>query len=133
MSNPVKKSDIKSKEYNDNGHTSKRLKTETNNPKNDKFITSSEIKELIKNSNIEKLKHIFDISKFYDNEFIRHLLFLYKNKISINNLNYEISKDKYKIILNYVKEDIFYYIENRNKILLKYLLEHGVDKKKNCF
>ena len=51
MNNNVQKRVIKYKEYNDNGHTSKRLKTEINNQKNDKFISSSEIKELIKNSN----------------------------------------------------------------------------------
>ncbi|KAL6632451.1 ankyrin repeat-containing domain protein [Neocallimastix sp. 'constans'] len=48
------------------------------------------------------------------------------------NLNYEISKDKYKTILTYKKENkfynnIFYIIKNGNKNLLKYLVEHGVD------
>jgi len=107
MNNSVQKRVIKSKEYNDNGHTSKRLKTETNNQKNDKFISSSEIKKLIKNSNIVELKHIFDISKFFDNEFIKWLLFLHKNKtfISIMDLNKIISKDEFKIKLNYEKED----------------------------
>ena len=95
MNNNVQKRVIKYKEYNDNGHTSKRLKTEINNQKNDKFISSSEIKELIKNSNMEKLKHIFDISKFFDNEFIQWLLLLYKNKtfISIVDLDKVISKE----------------------------------------
>jgi len=131
MNNSVQKRVIKSKEYNDNGHTSKRLKTETNNQKNDKFISSSEIKELINNSNIVELKHIFDISKFFDNEFIQWLLLLYKNKtfISIMNLNKVISKDKYKFLLNYEKKDnsYNYIIENKNKNLLIFLVEHGVD------
>ena len=131
MNNNVQKRVIKYKEYNDNGHTSKRLKTETNNQKNDNFISSSEIKELIKNSNMEKLKHIFDISKFFDNEFIQWLLLLYKNKtfISIMDLNKVISKDKYKFLLNYEKKDnsYNYIIENKNKNLLIFLVEHGVD------
>ena len=107
MNNSVQKRDIKSKEDSDNGHTSKRSITETNNQKNDKFISSSEIKKLIKNSNIVELKHIFDISKFFDNEFIKWLLFLHKNKtfISIMDLNKIISKDEFKIKLNYEKED----------------------------
>ena len=45
MNNNVQKRVIKYKEYNDNGHTSKRLKTETNNQENGKYITSSEIKK----------------------------------------------------------------------------------------
>ena len=139
MNNSLKKRDIKSEEYNNNWHTSKRLKTQTNNQENDINITSSEIKELIKNLNLRKLKKFFNISKFYDNEFIKHLLFLYKNKTPTKNLNYEISKDKYKIILNWDKCEVFvdeflwidtYIIENGNKNLLKFLLKHGVDIKK---
>ena len=132
MNNRVKKRDIKYEEYNDNKYTSKKLKIVTNNKENDLYISSSEIKKLIKNSNIKKLKNIFDISKFYDNEFIKSLLFLYKNKTPTKNLNYEISKDKYKIILVYEKENNFYnknnyIIDNENKNLLKYLVEHEVD------
>ncbi|KAG4103237.1 ankyrin repeat-containing domain protein [Neocallimastix lanati (nom. inval.)] len=125
----------KSKEYNKNGHTSIRLKTVTNNQENDLYITSSEIKKLIKNSNLEELKNIFDNSKFYDNEFIKCLLFLYKNKTLVKNLNYEISKDKCRIILNYDKENNIYnknnyIIENGNTNLLKYLVVHGVALRK---
>ncbi|KAG4103236.1 ankyrin repeat-containing domain protein [Neocallimastix lanati (nom. inval.)] len=123
MNKRKKKRDIKSNEYNNNRHTSIRLKTVTNNQENDLYITSSEIKKLIKNSNLEDLKNIFDNSKFYDNEFIKCLLFLYKNKTPIKNLNYEISKDKYKITLN--NKNIFI-IENENINLLKYLVVHGV-------
>ena len=132
MNNRERKRDIKFEEYNDNGHTSKRLKTETNNQENDISITSSEIKELIKNSNMKELKNIFKISKFYDNEFIKCLLLLYKNKAPAKNLNYEISKDKYKIKINWNKWYSFslsdtFTIENKNKNLLKFLLKHGVD------
>jgi hypothetical protein len=41
MNNSEKKRDVKFKEYSDSGHISKRLKTETNNQENDKYITSS--------------------------------------------------------------------------------------------
>ncbi|KAG4086940.1 hypothetical protein H8356DRAFT_1336546 [Neocallimastix lanati (nom. inval.)] len=83
------------------------------------------------NSNFEELKNIFNNSKFYDNEFIKCLL-LYKNKTPIKNLNYEISKDKYKIVLDFQRRfnssliDT-YIIENMNKNLLKFLVKHGVD------
>ena len=99
MNNLVKKRDKISDGYNDNGHRFKKLKTLRNNQENDKYITTSEIKELIKNSNRKELIKFFNISKFYDNEFIKCLPLLYKNKTPIKNLNYEISKDKYKIIL----------------------------------
>ena len=88
MNKSLKKRDKKSEEDNDNGHTSKKLKTVTNNQKNGLYVTSSEIKELIKNSNFEELKNIFYISKFYDNEFIKYLLLQYKNKTHVKNLNY---------------------------------------------
>jgi len=105
MNNHEKKKDINSEENNDDGRTSKRLKNKTSNQENDKYITSSEIKELIKNSNLEELKKFFDISKFYDNKFIKWLLLLYKNQsfISIMDLDIEISKDKYKIVLKFYK------------------------------
>jgi len=104
MNNRVKKRDVKSKEYNDNGCTSKRLKIETYNRENDIYISSSEINKLIKNSNIDELKNIFYISKFYDNEFIKWLLLLHKSKtfIFIMDLNKVISKEKYKLILNII-------------------------------
>ena len=55
---------------------------------------------------MEKLKNFFNNSKFYDNEFIKWILLLYKNKtfISIADLDKEISKDEYKIVLIYIKK-----------------------------
>ena len=54
---------------------------------------------------MELLKIIFDNSKFYDDDFIKHLIYQYKYKtlISTKELNQEISKDKYKIIIDYEK------------------------------
>ena len=137
MKNCKKKRDRKSKRYNDNGHMSKRIKTIVNIQENDKYISSSEIKKLIRNSNLDELQNIFDISKFYDNEFIKWLLFLYKNKTFIYtiDLNKVISKDEYKIEIEYSffhYEDRFNYskgyrIKNSNKNLLKYLIEHEVN------
>jgi len=122
-----------------NIHLSKRLKTITNNQENDKYISSSEIKEIISNTkdtNMKKLKNIFNISKFYDNKVIKWILLLYKNKsfISIMDLNEEISKDEYKIILDLKRWYDFslsdpYIIENGNENLLKFLVKHGVDIK----
>jgi len=137
MNNSLKKRDNKSEEDNDNELTSKKLKTGTNNQENGLYVTSSEIKELIKNSNMKELKNIFDISKFYDNELIKWLLHLYKNKtfISIVDLDKEISKDEYKILL-IVENDYFfntkvkYIIKDRNKILIKFLAKHEEDIKK---
>ena len=57
MNNRIKMSNIMSEKYNDN--ISKRLKSQTNKQENDMYITSSEIKELIKNSNMKELKNIF--------------------------------------------------------------------------
>jgi len=126
MNKSLKKRDKKSEEDNDNGHTSKKLKTVTNNQKNGLYVTSSEIKELIKNSNMKELKNIFDISKFYDNELIKWLLHLYKNKtfISIVDLDKEISKDEYKILFIFKKDGYFYpkgkyIIKDGNKNLIK--------------
>ncbi|KAG4085204.1 hypothetical protein H8356DRAFT_912064, partial [Neocallimastix lanati (nom. inval.)] len=134
MNNSLKKRDKKTEEDNENGHTSKKLKTVTNNQENRLYVTSSEIKELIKNSNMKVLKNIFDISKFYDNEFIKWLLLLYKNKtfISIVDLDKEISKDDYKILLIFKKYSYFYpkvkyIIKDGNKNLIKFLAKHGED------
>jgi len=99
-------SDIISKKYNECRF--KILKTETNNQENDSYFTSSEIKELIKNSKLKELKNIFINSKFYDNEFIKYLLLLYKNKTPIKNLNYEISKDKKKNCFRFSKKLRFF-------------------------
>ena len=48
---------------------------------NDLYISSSLIKLLIEKNEMVLLKIIFDNLKIYDNDFIKWLLFLYKNKI----------------------------------------------------
>jgi len=44
------------------------------------YISSSLLKILIKKNEIQLLRIIFDNSKFYDNDFIKHLLYQYKYK-----------------------------------------------------
>jgi len=46
------------------------------------YIFSSLIKMLIEKNEMELLKIIFDNLKFYDNDLIKWLLILYKNKIN---------------------------------------------------
>jgi len=133
MNNHEKKKNIKSEEYNDNWNTSKRLKTLTTNQENDIYIYYFFWnKRINKKFKYNEIKNFFNISKFYDNEFIKLLLFLYKNKTPTKNLNYEISKEKYIIILNWDKWDDFSWIDTYiigygNINLFKLLLRHGVD------
>ena len=44
------------------------------------YISSSLLKILIKKNEIQLLRIVFDNSKFYDNDFIKHLLYQYKYK-----------------------------------------------------
>eukprot|EP00833_Pecoramyces_ruminatium_P016083 jgi/Orpsp1_1/1190115/evm.model.d7180000076654.2 len=116
-------------------------------------VSSTLIKNLIKNKKGFILDVIFETFKFYTNDLIKNLLFYYKNKkpLSSFELNQQISKEDYKIL---VKETIkvniknydnsctpFLYQEdkyNLNKYLInaciknkehlvKYLVKHGVN------
>ncbi|KAG4092692.1 ankyrin repeat-containing domain protein [Neocallimastix lanati (nom. inval.)] len=134
MNHNTNKKDIILEIYNENGLTPRKLKSLINDRSQDSYISSSLLKILIKNNKIELLKIIFDKLKFYDNEFIKWLLFLYKNKtfISTMDLKQEISKDRYKIGINHGREDDLYHkyiyiVENGNKNLIKYLVEYGAD------
>ncbi|ORY74671.1 hypothetical protein LY90DRAFT_502471 [Neocallimastix californiae] len=66
---------------------------------NDLYISSSLIRKLINDNKFEVLDIIFNNLNFYDNEFIKWLLYQYKNKISVSSkeLNQKISDKKYKI------------------------------------
>jgi len=58
-------------------------------------LSSSLVKQIIKEDNIEFLNIIFENYKFFDNEFILNILTIhYKNKIPLSNsdLNQQISK-----------------------------------------
>jgi len=66
------------------------------------YISSSLLKILIKKNEIQLLRIIFDNTKFYDNDFIKHLLYQYKYKRSIfvTALNEIMSNDQYVISIN---------------------------------
>ncbi|KAG4097313.1 ankyrin repeat-containing domain protein [Neocallimastix lanati (nom. inval.)] len=146
MNNLVNMRDTKFEEYNDNKNTDlikenkiklKYIKSEDNLAYGfTKYLIGFELECQViiinKKFKYKEIKKFFNISKFYDNEFIKLLLFLYKNKTPTKNLNYEISKEKYKIILNWDKWDDFSWIDTYiigygNINLFKLLLRHGVD------
>ena len=106
---------------------------------NDLYISSSLIRKLINDNKFEVLDIIFNNLNFYDNEFIKWLLYQYKNKISVSSkeLNQKISDKKYKIPksnCNRSKQEatstISYLnntIKDKNKHLTQYLIEHVID------
>jgi len=104
---------------------------------NDLYISSSLIKKLINDNKFEVLDIIFNNLKFYDNEFIKWLLYQYKSKISISpkELNQKISDKQYKIPENCCSKKeatttISYLnntIKDKNKHLTQYLIEHVID------
>jgi len=106
---------------------------------NDLYISSSLIRKLINDNKFEVLDIIFKNLKFYDNEFIKWLIYQYKNKISISpkELNQKFSNKKYKIPNSYYKyfyegptSTISYLnnvIKDKNKHLTQYLIEHVID------
>ncbi|KAG4103916.1 ankyrin repeat-containing domain protein [Neocallimastix lanati (nom. inval.)] len=75
---------------------------------NDLYISSSLIKKLINDNKFEVLDIIFNNLKFYDNEFIKWLFYQYKRLIST---------------ISYLNNTI----ENKNKHLTQYLIEHVID------
>ncbi|KAL6595170.1 hypothetical protein U3516DRAFT_566666, partial [Neocallimastix sp. 'constans'] len=62
-------------------------------------VSSSLVKQLMKDENIDLLDIIFYNLKFFDNDLIKTFLMYYKNKIplTLSELEQLISKDKYKI------------------------------------
>ncbi|KAG4099166.1 hypothetical protein H8356DRAFT_360223 [Neocallimastix lanati (nom. inval.)] len=94
MNNSKNKKDILLETYNENKLTPEILENLINDNHHDLYISSSLMELLIKENEMVLLKIIFDNLKLYDNDFIKWLLLLYKNKafISPNNLNQEISK-----------------------------------------
>ena len=72
MKNSIRKKDKILEIYNKRNLTPERLKRLINDNHNDLYISSSLIKLLIKENEMELLKIIFDNSKFYDNEFIKN-------------------------------------------------------------
>jgi len=131
--NNSKKIDIPLEIYENGFLTSNRLNFIIKNCSDSLYISSSLLKKLIKNNEIQLLKIIFSKSKFYDNEFIKTLLYQYKYKTSIfvNDLNRIMSNDHYIISTNYSVEKFQdYYVEacgDGKKNIIKYLIGHGAD------
>ena len=105
-------------------------------------IYSFQIRNLFKENNNRLLDDIFNRIKIYDDEFIKKLLFRYRDKveISISDLNQYILNDKYKIFTydsDYQRGDGKYLsIEcNRGKEInstkVEFLVEHGANINEN--
>jgi len=101
-------------------------------------ISSSLIKELIKDNNKELLEILFkNYLKFFDNKFILNLIKKYENKTPITDfeLSSLINNDKYKISTelgnDFEQYDSSNYLFNTcksgNETAVKFLLEHGAD------
>ena len=135
----TEENDIVFEMYNNKLLNTERLQYIINNCRNYLNISSSLVKKLMKTNNDKLLDIIFEYGmKFFDNEIIIELLHCYKNKTPISDLvlNQKLDNDKYKIPLewNYKKFDNFntsHYLfnacEKENKIMIKYLIEHGAD------
>jgi len=79
----VIKGDIMLKIYKNNLLTVRRLIFILKKYMNYLYISTSLIKRLIKNNDVELLKIIFNSINFFDNDFIKIMLFYYKNKTPI--------------------------------------------------
>jgi len=130
------KIDIPLKIYKNGFLTLKRLDFIIKNCSDILYISSSLIRELIKNNEIQLLRIIFENFKFYDNDFIKMLLYQYKNKTStsVTNLNGIISNKQYRISSNYsIKnfQDYFVSVCEYGKVnVVKYLNDYGADVNK---
>ncbi|KAG4081513.1 hypothetical protein H8356DRAFT_1067843, partial [Neocallimastix lanati (nom. inval.)] len=129
----INKRDIVFEIYNKKLLTSEKLSFIIENYNNSLYISSSLMKALIKDNNNDLLEIIFNNFKFYDNEFIKWLLFQYRNQtiIPLIYLNQQISNKKYsisKLDKVYYKSKnpyLFKVCHDDNIHLLKYLKEHG--------
>jgi len=95
-------------------------------------LSSTLIKRLIKDDNVELLSIIIESYYFFDNEFIIKLLNLYKNKIPISKTDLKQQFSKYKFSnTNKDKNDLNDYLietcRQNNEFIAKYLIEHGID------
>jgi len=115
--------------------TNKRLKFIIENLNEYLYISSSLIRSLIKleNKNCFEERNnflhiIFDKFRIYDDEFIKFLLYQYKNKISqsLTEFNKQISNKKYKISYSFN-----YYLnsacKSKNEDMVKFLIIHGAN------
>jgi len=126
--------------YNKHELSSKRLQFIMKNCSKYLNISSTFIRQLFKNDNVNLLDIIFDNFKFFDNEFINKLLFYYKNKIPlsssvfnqlISNKEFYISSTNNKDNQNIQNDSSFKYLliafEKKNIFMVKYVVEQGAD------
>eukprot|EP00833_Pecoramyces_ruminatium_P003345 jgi/Orpsp1_1/1177377/evm.model.c7180000061226.1 len=137
--NNINKKDIVLELYNKYLLTPKKLQFITEKCTKYINISSNLIKILLKNNNIKLLDIIFNFNKFFDNEYIKKLLFLYQKRISIStsDLNKQFEKYKIKIstddcfLSDFDKPDSVIYLfstcKNGNENLVKYLIKQGAD------
>ena len=135
--NQNKKNDIIFEMYEKSLLTSKRLQFIMKTCLSYFNISTILMKKLIKDKKVTLLDIIFDNIKFYDNEFIIHLLLKhYKNRIAISttDLNRQISLDKFKISTDntYLRNSGKYLFNEFNKdcvniIKVKHLIEYGAN------
>jgi len=107
-------------------------------------ISSNLIKKLIKDEKVDLLDIIFSHLYFYDNAFILQLLLYYKNKtkISVSELNQQLSNEKFKIPISsyyafepcnntgkYLINEC--YKKDINIYIIKCLIKYGVDVNKS--
>ena len=132
------KRDITLKTYDNNKFSSKVFKFILKINKDD-LISSALIKRFIEDNNNKLLNIIFKNMKFYNDEFIKELLFRYKNKqgISKENLKHHISNNKFKIkVMKDVKNNTDFLnqvILDKKKHLIQYLIVHGTDINKENY
>jgi len=126
------KRDIALETYDNNEFNSEVLKFIFKINKDD-LISSALIKRFIKNNNNKLLTIIFNNMNFYNDEFIKELLFKYKNKqgISKENLKHHISNNKFKIkAMKGIKNNTEFLnqvILDKKKHLIQYLIVHGIN------
>ena len=133
----VIREDIVLKIYKNNLLTVKRLKFILEKCMNYLYISISLLKRLMKNNDIELLKIIFNSINFFDTDFIKTLLFYYKNKTpiakadfiqQIKNYRIKINEDIFKNFIHY-DCDIFFFCAcySGYEHFAKFLVKHGVN------
>jgi len=101
------------------------------------IISTNLIKRLMKDEKVTLLDIIFKNLKFFDRDFILHLLLCYQRKIAVSssNLNHQIFNEKFKISLNktnFSDSTCKYLINECNKKIInmniiKCLIEYGIN------
>jgi len=129
---------LKIYQYNKNSLTSKGLKFIIRKCSDYFDVSTTLIKELIKDNNVELLNAIFEIIKIYDVELILNFLFHYRNKkpLSSSGLSELISNEKYKVPIFHetgtlYKSPLFFACESGNESIAKYLIKLGFDFKEH--